>query len=156
MFTTLSHTSDPQDFNDDAEKKVVKDSVGDSGDSRSVASTVSDDEVERQPSHDEIQVAGGAKRPGSPLSQVHSTTSKALSRVASRLTTKSLPDPGPAPDGGWKAWSQVALGWLAIATTWGWINCFGESCCPNRTFRESAGLMRWWEQVSSKHITHST
>ena len=25
----------------------------------------------------------------------------------------------------WIAWTQIAMGWIAIATTWGWINCFG-------------------------------
>jgi hypothetical protein len=124
MFRTLSSDVDPRDIPDDAEKTYVKESAADS---RSSASTISDDEVERVQSHDEIEVVGDEKRPGSPVSQVQSTTSKALSRVASRLTTKSLPDPGPAPDGGFMAWSQVALGWLAIATTWGWINCFGQS-----------------------------
>ncbi len=60
-----------------------------------------------------------------------STTSKrpTLSRVASRLTTRSIVDPGPAPDGGLKAWTQIAAGWLATLTTWGWVNCFGELAC---------------------------
>ena len=94
MFRTLSSDVDPRDIPDDAEKTYVKESAADS---RSSASTISDDEIEREQSHDEIQVVGNEKRPGSPVSQVQSTTSKALSRVASRLTTKSLPDPGPAP-----------------------------------------------------------
>ena len=127
MFRTLSSDVDPRDIADGTEKKYVRESAADS---RSSASTVSDDEIERGQSHDEIQIARNEKRPGSPVSQAQSATSKALSRVASRLTTKSLPDPGPAPDGGFKAWSQVALGWLAIATTWGWINCFGQSLQP--------------------------
>lgn len=31
----------------------------------------------------------------------------------------------PPPDGGLKAWTQVACGWLAIFTTWGYLNSFG-------------------------------
>ena len=30
-------------------------------------------------------------------------------RLSRHLTTRSLPDPGPPPDGGLKAWTQVAL-----------------------------------------------
>jgi hypothetical protein len=127
MFRTLSSDADPSDCSDPVEKNVTKDCAGDS---RSSASTVSDDEIERGPSHNEVEDVVDEKRPGTPASQVKDVTSTALSRVASRLTTKSITDPGPAPDGGFKAWSQVALGWLAIATTWGWINCFGKSFPP--------------------------
>ncbi|OGE46654.1 hypothetical protein PENARI_c013G00974 [Penicillium arizonense] len=34
-------------------------------------------------------------------------------------------DPGPPPDGGFKAWSQVALAHLVMCNTWGYINSFG-------------------------------
>lgn len=126
MFRTLSSDADSRDLSDEAEKTGIKESAGDS---RSSASTASDDEIERRPSYDAIEVVGDEKRPGTPTSQVKSTASHTLSRVASRLTTKSITvDPGPAPDGGFTAWSQVALGWLAIATTWGWINCYGQLC----------------------------
>jgi hypothetical protein len=127
MFRTLSSDADPRDCSDPVEKNVTKERTGVS---RSSASTVSDDEIERAPSHDEVEDILDEKRPGTPASQVKETASTTLSRVASRLTTKSITDPGPAPDGGFKAWSQVALGWLAIATTWGWINCFGKSYSP--------------------------
>ena len=130
MFRTLSNNADPRDCSDEVEKNASKESAADS---RSTASTVSDvDAIERGPDPDEVEDYGNEKRPVTPSSQLKETTSNALSRVASRLTTKSITDPGPAPDGGFKAWSQVALGWLAIATTWGWINCFGQS---HRTFR---------------------
>ncbi|KAK6845481.1 hypothetical protein PG995_015591 [Apiospora arundinis] len=51
--------------------------------------------------------------------------SNALTQVASRLTTRDLPEPPPPPDGGRQAWIQVACGWLVIFTTWGYVNSFG-------------------------------
>lgn len=48
-----------------------------------------------------------------------------LSRVASRVSTVSWKDPGPPPDGGLKAWTQIALGHCVITSTWGLINSFG-------------------------------
>nr|POE53580.1 aspyridones efflux protein apdf [Quercus suber] len=58
------------------------------------------------------------------------TKSLELARTASNvlkgvLTTKPLIDPGPPPDGGIQAWTQVACGWLAILVTWGWVNSYG-------------------------------
>ncbi|KAI0023435.1 major facilitator superfamily domain-containing protein [Xylariomycetidae sp. FL0641] len=53
------------------------------------------------------------------------TTSSVVSRVASRVTTRSWPEPPPPPDGGAQAWTQVAMGWLVIFCTWGYVNSFG-------------------------------
>jgi len=40
-------------------------------------------------------------------------------RVVTRMSTKSSwKDPGPPPDGGLLAWTQVAMGHLAIMNTW--------------------------------------
>ena len=52
---------------------------------------------------------------GSELKKVASNT---LGKVASRLTTRDIIDPGPPPDGGTKAWVQVAMGWLVCVCTW--------------------------------------
>ena len=38
---------------------------------------------------------------------------------------KSGGDPGPPPDGGLKAWTQVAMAHLIIFNTWGFVNSFG-------------------------------
>jgi hypothetical protein len=46
-------------------------------------------------------------------------------RVPSRVTSKSSFNPGPPPDGGFKAWVAVAAGHLVIMNTWGYINSFG-------------------------------
>jgi MFS family permease len=59
------------------------------------------------------------------LSRHKSASSNALGRIASHLTTRSIKDPGPPPDGGLKAWTQVICAWLAIANTWGFVNSFG-------------------------------
>ena len=45
-----------------------------------------------------------------------------LSALYSTTSHISLP---PPPDGGAKAWTQVAMGWLIIFLTWGYINSFG-------------------------------
>ncbi|KAI4603065.1 hypothetical protein KJ359_005855 [Pestalotiopsis sp. 9143b] len=45
-----------------------------------------------------------------------------LGRTKSAATWK---DPGPPPDGGLRAWTQVLMGHLVIMNTWGNINSFG-------------------------------
>jgi MFS family permease len=64
-------------------------------------------------------------RQDAPLSRTKSATSAALARVTSRFTTRSITDPGPPPDGGLRAWIQVACAWVAITTSWGFVNSFG-------------------------------
>ncbi|KAH7072702.1 major facilitator superfamily domain-containing protein [Paraphoma chrysanthemicola] len=59
------------------------------------------------------------------LSRTKSRPSAALSRIASRITTRSIRDPGPPPDGGVLAWTQIFCAWLAIMNTWGFVNSFG-------------------------------
>lgn len=51
-----------------------------------------------------------------------STIARTLSVVRTRESGKDI---GPPPDGGAKAWLQVALGHLVIMNTWGYINSFG-------------------------------
>jgi hypothetical protein len=48
---------------------------------------------------------------------IHRATST-LSRIASRLSTREDIDPGPPPDGGLIAWTQVAIGFTACFCTW--------------------------------------
>ncbi|KAA8645502.1 hypothetical protein EYZ11_005061 [Aspergillus tanneri] len=47
---------------------------------------------------------------------------RTLSLVRTRESRKDI---GPAPDGGFAAWSQVGLGHFVIFNTWGYINSFG-------------------------------
>ncbi|KAI0844887.1 MFS general substrate transporter [Daldinia vernicosa] len=49
----------------------------------------------------------------------------AVSRVLSRMSTKSSWNPGPPPDGGKVAWLACLCGHFAIMNTWGFINSFG-------------------------------
>ncbi len=50
----------------------------------------------------------------------------AVRRVLSRTrSTASWIDPGPPPDGGLRAWTQVCMGHLTVCTTWGYISSFG-------------------------------
>ncbi|KAI9928050.1 hypothetical protein ASPWEDRAFT_42231 [Aspergillus wentii DTO 134E9] len=57
-----------------------------------------------------------ASQPGGTLA------ARTLSLVRTRESGR---DVGPPPDGGFKAWSQVALGHFVIFNTWGYINSFG-------------------------------
>ncbi|KAK6384820.1 hypothetical protein LTS17_002383 [Exophiala oligosperma] len=78
---------------------------------------------------------------GSELKKVASNT---LGRVASRLTTRDIVDPGPPPDGGLKAWVQVAMGWLVCVCTWGYINSFGVfQTYYTDTMGESQSTISW-------------
>ena len=47
---------------------------------------------------------------------------KTLSRLISH---KSDIEPGPPPDGGFRAWSQVLVTFIVVLNTWGYINSFG-------------------------------
>jgi MFS family permease len=80
-----------------------------------------DDELQRTMSQHErgesveAEITHELKPSGNPLSRT-------LSR---RSATSSRWDPGPAPDGGAKAWTQAAMAHLTIFSTWGWITSYG-------------------------------
>ena len=48
-----------------------------------------------------------------------------LAKVLSRTISRISIDPGPPPDGGLLAWTQVLMGHLIVFNTWGYINSFG-------------------------------
>lgn len=51
--------------------------------------------------------------------QVTRTKSNVAKRILTRISTKSSwVDPGPPPDGGFKAWLQCAMGCMIVTTTW--------------------------------------
>ncbi|KAL4882347.1 major facilitator superfamily domain-containing protein [Aspergillus karnatakaensis] len=56
------------------------------------------------------------------VSHVGALAARTLSIVRTRESGKDL---GPPPDGGFLAWSQVALAHMIIFNTWGYINSFG-------------------------------
>ncbi|KAI6345857.1 hypothetical protein MCOR25_011006 [Pyricularia grisea] len=71
--------------------------------------------------HDMEKATTGPKK----STELQKSISNVLSRAATHLTTRSLPEPPPPPDGGLRAWSQVACAWLVIFVTWGQVNAFG-------------------------------
>lgn len=73
---------------------------------------------ETDPSSREAQVMGlkneNEPDPGGVLAKV-------LSRTVSRISV----DPGPPPDGGLVAWTQVVMSHLIVFNTWGYIVSYG-------------------------------
>lgn len=52
--------------------------------------------------------------------------SAGLDRIIGRIASQSSArDPGPPPDGGLEAWTQVFAAHLTVAVTWGYIQTFG-------------------------------
>jgi MFS family permease len=89
------------------------------------------------------------QEPFEPGTRLHSTdlqraTSNVLSRIASRVTTHSLAEPGPPPDGGRKAWLQCAMAWLVVFVSWGYANSFGTfQAFYSTSLGESASTISW-------------
>jgi hypothetical protein len=78
-------------------------------------------------SYEEYEKSANVSQQASGVSlELRRTASNVLDRVASRITTRSIRDPPPPPDGGFNAWLQVAMGWLIIFVTWGYVNSFGS------------------------------
>lgn len=114
---------------------------GSAGSSKSSASSRDDlDAVEQ--AQDQNEPAEDSK--GDASFDLRRTASNVLSKVASRITTRSIVNPPPAPDGGLKAWTQVAMGWIVIFTTWGWVNSYGVfQSYYATTLEESASTISW-------------
>ena len=117
MFRTVSGSADFEEKNNELDQRTSKDN--DSG------STEADREEVEAVSPPDLE--NGAIADGKDALPRPSIDSKrpTLSRVASRITTHSITDPGPPPDGGLQAWVQVAMSWLSVVATWGWVNCYG-------------------------------
>ncbi|KAI5863649.1 MFS general substrate transporter [Durotheca rogersii] len=110
----------PDESHDDGGSRTSSSHDGDGADADATRAGVAKDEslpVQRTQTRDR------ASRISEDLRR---TTSNVLARVASRMTTRTWPEPPPPPDGGLNAWTQVAMGWLVIFTTWGWVNSFGS------------------------------
>ncbi|OTB02075.1 hypothetical protein M426DRAFT_323019 [Hypoxylon sp. CI-4A] len=122
-----------QDISDQIEEKRRSALAGSHEESGSNASSIDDDEddnaIRQHRTKDEenaIRRVGTRERCTRVSEDLRRTTSNVLSQVASRITTRTWPEPPPPPDGGVEAWTQVAMGWLVIFTTWGWVNSFGS------------------------------
>lgn len=79
------------------------------------------DIIEQHDPHSRNPDALGLTKQSSRISSHQSlsrVTSNALDRVITRLSTRNIKDPGPAPDGGLRAWTQVAALWTCSLTTW--------------------------------------
>lgn len=74
--------------------------------------------------HEAHQPHPSEKDPDHEPLELTRTISHGLSRISTGLTARHIVDPGPAPDGGFKAWTQVAMAWLVVVTTWGYLNSF--------------------------------
>jgi MFS family permease len=48
-----------------------------------------------------------------------------LAKTITLRSNASIPDPGPPPDGGMKAWTQAFMGHFVVFNTWGMISTFG-------------------------------
>ncbi|KAJ8107844.1 hypothetical protein ONZ43_g6610 [Nemania bipapillata] len=78
------------------------------------------------------------------------TASNVLAHVASRITTRNWEEPPPPPDGGLHAnvlaslWTQVAMGFLVLFSTWGYANSFGAfQAYYTETLPESPSSISW-------------
>jgi hypothetical protein len=80
------------------------------------------DEIERQTTRKSRMSEKSNTRASGDLRR---TASNTLNNVLSRLSTRIRDEPPPPPDGGLRAWTQVACGFLVIFTTWGYVNAFG-------------------------------
>lgn len=95
------------------------------------------EEYEKSDSHSKRNVGGASL-------ELRRTASNVLDRVASRITTRSIRDPPPPPDGGLDAWVQVAMGWLIIFVTWGYVNSFGSfQAYYTEVLPESPSTISW-------------
>ncbi|KAJ5114618.1 hypothetical protein NUU61_000377 [Penicillium alfredii] len=80
------------------------------------------DPVPRSPSSHEESTVGYESNGLAPAPTHTSALYRTLSVVRTRESGRDL---GPPPDGGFQAWSQVALAHFVIFNTWGYINSFG-------------------------------
>ncbi|RYP42196.1 hypothetical protein DL767_000360 [Monosporascus sp. MG133] len=115
----------PNQSRRDNENGMAEPESGNVEDARApTESTDRDTEAIERASH-EVEREGTATKEMTgirPSGELRKTASNVLSQVASRMTTRSRPETLPPPDGGVKAWTQVAMAWLVMTpSTISWI-----------------------------------
>lgn len=96
--------------------------------SHTLSSLERNDPAKKVPSHTRIR-------------EVHTDSDQDATTPDEILPGEAIP---PSPDGGLHAWLQVAMGWVAIFTTWGYINSFGSfQVYYTSTLPESASAISW-------------
>ncbi|KAI5460839.1 major facilitator superfamily domain-containing protein [Mariannaea sp. PMI_226] len=64
-----------------------------------------------------------------------------MTRISTTNSRSNLP---PPPDGGLTAWTQVAMGWIVLFTTWGYVNSFGAfQTYYTETLPQPASTISW-------------
>nr|OQO26064.1 hypothetical protein B0A51_06996 [Rachicladosporium sp. CCFEE 5018] len=117
--------SDPEKGHALQERSEHEDTISNSTlDDESRPSTPHSGQHERHSTN--IEAAAQAHNASPSLKRTQSNKSAVLARIASRITTRSITNPPPPPDGGLKAWTQVGCAWLVLFTTWGYVNSFGS------------------------------
>ena len=112
QLSAAAHTSNDCSSNKDIEKKAES-----TTESEKAESPTSQDRLSADSNHDPLSQQ--------PSLQYRKSTANAIRHVAAHLTTVSLAEPGPPPDGGLTAWTQCFLTWLVVFNTWGFVNSFG-------------------------------
>ncbi|KAI1478908.1 MFS general substrate transporter [Daldinia eschscholtzii] len=135
-----------QEHNDQFDEKQHPVSPGAQEESTSNTQAHDNDDV-RVPPKDDLEAAQRTTTRDSRARisvDLRRTASNVLTHAASHLTTRSWPETPPPPDGGLTAWVQVAMGWLVIFTTWGWVNSFGSfQTYYTSTLPESPSTISW-------------
>lgn len=132
-------------FAGDEKNAGLKQSPGNSKSSSSSREDLDDIERAFHQDHEEpYEEVTKEKQPPKVSLELKRTVSRASNRLDRVFTTRSISDPGPPPDGGFKAWTQVACGWLVIFVTWGWVNSYGAfQTYYTLNLNESASTISW-------------
>lgn len=111
----------------DAEKAVGHVPDGPSRDIDAVTATDNSHGLRHSHSDEDTAEKGVAGTTASRTPTNNSTNDDNSDDVApsALYATSSAVDYGPPPDGGLHAWTQVAMGWIVLFTTWGYMNSFG-------------------------------
>ncbi|KAI6842740.1 MFS transporter, MCP family, solute carrier family 16, member 10 [Hortaea werneckii] len=139
-----THTDREEDLNQPNCQKPCKSAVATSGDDLDGIERASTQHENREEYETDESTNEKRQQPEKPSLELKRTASRASNALDRVFTTRSLTNPGPPPDGGIKAWTQVACGWFVIFTTWGWVNSYGSfQTYYTLNLDESASTISW-------------